>query len=156
MLRDTRLRALADSPGAFGSTHAGESARPDSFWQERAAAAAAGLDRVGLIAESPTGWVGMVSGFEEREDPARSWLVGMWVDPAWRGRGVGRALVDEVIAWARTRGTRRLWLEVAITNLAAIRLYQRCGFVATGDTLAMERDPSIIESLMALQLSDPA
>jgi len=51
-----------------------------------------------------------------------------------RGRGVGAALVAEVIAWARARGLQRLFLDVGAHNTAARRLYERHGFVATGAT----------------------
>ena len=61
-------------------------------------------------------------------------LFGMWVAPEVRGQRVGRALVAAVIAWARGEGYRRVVLDVADANRAAIRLYESCGFVATGET----------------------
>jgi RimJ/RimL family protein N-acetyltransferase len=58
--------------------------------------------------------------------------VGMLVDAAWRGRGVGSALVAGAIDWARGQGLHKLCLEVFPTNAAAIALYRKCGFVEEG------------------------
>jgi ribosomal protein S18 acetylase RimI-like enzyme len=151
-LRDLRLRALAETPDAFGSTHAGESAQPDAFWQERATAAAQGQERLTMIAEMDHGWVGLAGGYTEAEEPDRPWLVSVWVDPAWRGKGLGDKLVNTVIAWATSRNAVGLQLDVAESNQAAIRLYERCGFVATGKKVPMERDPTILEDEMVLDL----
>ena len=101
-LRALRLRALADAPSAFGSTLAREEAFADAVWQERAGAGRAGVDRVTYVAEEGERWVGMVTGMStSRTDPA-STLVGMFVEPAARGRGVGAALVEAVAEWARS------------------------------------------------------
>lgn len=64
-LRALRLRALADSPWAFGSTLAREEAFTDDVWQERAALSAAGEDRVTFIAEDDDRWIGMATGLME-------------------------------------------------------------------------------------------
>jgi RimJ/RimL family protein N-acetyltransferase len=58
--------------------------------------------------------------------------LGMLVDAAWRGRGVGSALVAAAIAWAREQGLHKLCLEVFPTNAAAIALYRKYGFVEEG------------------------
>jgi RimJ/RimL family protein N-acetyltransferase len=58
--------------------------------------------------------------------------LGMLVDRAWRGRGVGSALVAAAIGWAGSHGLHRLSLEVFAHNTAAIALYRRCGFVEEG------------------------
>ncbi|MGQ0798138.1 MAG: GNAT family N-acetyltransferase [Methanobacteriota archaeon] len=52
----------------------------------------------------------------------------VWVAPAHRGRGVGRHLVSWAVDWARGRGYRKIKLEVAATNAAARRIYERFGF----------------------------
>jgi len=57
---------------------------------------------------------------------------GMLVDREWRGRGVGSALIQAAIGWARDQGLHRLCLEVFPQNEAAIALYRKCGFVAEG------------------------
>jgi RimJ/RimL family protein N-acetyltransferase len=58
--------------------------------------------------------------------------VGMMVDRAWRGRGVGTALVRAAIDWARGRGLHKLCLEVFPHNTAGIALYAKCGFTEEG------------------------
>lgn len=56
----------------------------------------------------------------------------MLVDGDWRGRGVGSALVQAAIYWARRYGLHKLCLEVFATNTAAIALYRKFGFVEEG------------------------
>jgi RimJ/RimL family protein N-acetyltransferase len=58
--------------------------------------------------------------------------LGMLVDAAWRGRGVGSGLMDAAIDWAREQGLHKLCLEVFPTNTAAIALYRRYGFAEEG------------------------
>ena len=76
----------------------------------------------------------------------------MWVRAEARGRGVGTKLIDAVKAWARAEGARALQLEVTEDNHAAVRLYERCGFRATGRTEPLPRDPALIEHEMRLLL----
>ena len=58
--------------------------------------------------------------------------VGMLVDRGWRGRGVGSALIQAAISWARRQGLHKLCLEVFAHNTAAIGLYRKSGFVEEG------------------------
>ena len=55
------------------------------------------------------------------------------VDPNLRGRGVARALVDECVRRARTSGATALGLHSSRSMRAAIRLYERMGFVRDPD-----------------------
>ena len=52
----------------------------------------------------------------------------MYVSPAERGRGLGRLLVAELEAEARTLGARRLVLETGTRQHAALALYHAAGF----------------------------
>jgi ribosomal protein S18 acetylase RimI-like enzyme len=54
------------------------------------------------------------------------------VTPVARGLGIGRAVVEAIIADAAEQGIEVLWLEVRGNNHAAVALYQGCGFVRTG------------------------
>jgi RimJ/RimL family protein N-acetyltransferase len=58
--------------------------------------------------------------------------LGMLVDREWRGRGVGSALLQATIDWARHQRLHKLSLEVFAHNTAAIALYRKCGFVEEG------------------------
>ncbi len=56
-------------------------------------------------------------------------LVRVSVARDWRRRGLARSLVQHLIAAARDRGLKRLWMETNDDWEAAIRLYASCGFV---------------------------
>jgi len=58
--------------------------------------------------------------------------LGMLVERDWRGHGVGSALLQAAIGWARGRGLHKLCLEVFPHNTAAIGLYRKFGFAAEG------------------------
>jgi len=55
------------------------------------------------------------------------------VEAAWRGRGVGRALLAETLRRAANAGARAMFLEVDEDNAAAIALYRRLGFMKVGE-----------------------
>lgn len=55
-------------------------------------------------------------------------LLTIAVDPKWRGKGVGRALMDAVFADLMLSPARRMFLEVDEQNRPAIRLYEKLGF----------------------------
>jgi RimJ/RimL family protein N-acetyltransferase len=58
--------------------------------------------------------------------------IGMAVAAAWRGRGVGTALMEACVEWAREAGVHKLSLEVFPWNEPAIALYRKFGFVEEG------------------------
>jgi len=55
----------------------------------------------------------------------------MYLVPAVRGQGLGRALLGDLVGFAKTRGYRRLVLETASVLKEAIGLYRSFGFVET-------------------------
>lgn len=54
------------------------------------------------------------------------------VDPACRGRGIGAALMESLVEWAREAGYRVLHLEVRAGNVPALGLYRTFGFAQVG------------------------
>jgi RimJ/RimL family protein N-acetyltransferase len=59
--------------------------------------------------------------------------LGMEVRSGWRGRGVGTALLEATLDWARAHPTvEKVALGVFSTNTRAIALYRRLGFVEEG------------------------
>ncbi|MGH7357861.1 MAG: GNAT family N-acetyltransferase [Candidatus Rokuibacteriota bacterium] len=137
---------------AFGSTLAREDAFADDVWRERATRGAAGEDQVTYVAEDGDRWLGMATGLVDGQDASRLNLVGMFVEPDARGRGVGAALVDAVVGWARARGAPRVYLWVTTTNQAALALYERRGFRPTGERKPLEHTPSVTELQMVRDL----
>lgn len=146
--REIRLRALATDPDAFGATLAAALARPESTWWERLAL----IDHVTVVAQDDAGRpIGMATG-GPADRPGIAGLYGMWVEPAARGRGVGMALVEWVTAWASEAGYPAIGLGVTTTNEAAKRLYERAGFVATGERHPLRDDTDLEMELMVLRL----
>lgn len=155
-LRALRLQALRDAPLAFGSTLERENVYDEARWRRWAAEASAGVDQVGIVALGGRRWVGMAFGYvspsEEPKPQTVVWLIGVYVDPAWRGRGLARALSAEVIGWARERGVSEVHLHVADWNEAARRTYEALGFTASGATTTLPHEPSVTETEMRLRL----
>ena len=60
------------------------------------------------------------------------------VDPAWRGRGIGRLLMQDWQAWAATQGANDYFLEMRADN-DAIHLYLQTGFSEVGRRAAYYR-----------------
>ncbi len=145
-MRALRLRALADAPLAFGSTLTREASFTDDVWQERARRGASGTEGVTFVAELDTRWVGIATGLPEdpdMPDDPRPALVGMFVGPEARGRGIGAALVSAVVGWARQRRAEGLCLWVTATNTPAIALYARCGFRDSGARRPLSHSPAL-------------
>jgi len=144
--RELRLAALSDAPTAFGSTLARERSLTPEEWRERL------RRRSTFAARVAHGHVGMAAGIEG-EKPGHAELVGMWVHPGWRGRGVGDLLVEAVVEWAASGGHEAVTLWVSFGNDRAEALYARHGFVRTGATQPIrDEDPSRLELEMVRAL----
>jgi len=150
--RKVRLSALADSPAAFGSTHANESLLTDLEWEERARRSSAGTERAMFFALDGDSVVGLAGGYRPEPDTQTVELVSMWTDPAVRRKGVGRQLVNAVIDWAREGGAARVDLWVTRANAPAENLYRAMGFAETGDFQPLPSDPCKDEVKMRLEL----
>ena len=126
--RTVRLRALADSPDAFGVTLAEAAANPESVWRERAS----GPHPI-VLAFSGGRPVAM-GGLYAPEDTTDAFVWGMWAEPESRGCGLGGRILADLLARARARADgRTVCLHVTEGNDGARRLYESHGFVATGE-----------------------
>ncbi|MGB4865162.1 MAG: GNAT family N-acetyltransferase [Hyphomicrobium sp.] len=98
----------------------------DLTWQ-RLIAGADGMS--GLVAEVPgAGVVGIAVCVFHRSSWSPTWycyLEDLFVDPACRGQGVGRALIQGVYELADARGATRTYWATAETNATARALYER-------------------------------
>lgn len=125
-LRTIRLRALADALDAFGTTYDEAVAQPLDSWTAQ-------LQEIATFVAVVDGEdVGLVRGAHDDLQPDAAWLISMWVSPEVRGQGVGEALTDAVVEWARNSGARRVLLDVGDHNQPAIALYARKGFEPNG------------------------
>lgn len=150
--RVIRLRALGDSPDAFGATLAHELSLTDEDWQRRANRP----DGAVFVADGPDGLVGLAGGGPAPARPGVAGLFSMWVDPIARRQGVGVALVDAVREWAIAAGYPALGLGVTTTNSAAIALYRSLGFVETGDQYPLRDDTDLAIQIMVMPLEGPS
>jgi GNAT superfamily N-acetyltransferase len=130
-LRDLRLRSIADAPVAFGQPIEEARGRPETEWHRSARQSSHGDTRTWLLAETPSGTVGLVQGRKRR--PATLLLFSMWVDPAARRMGVGGSLVEALEAWARGWDGSETILWVYGGNAAAIDFYRDLGFEIMSD-----------------------
>jgi ribosomal protein S18 acetylase RimI-like enzyme len=87
---------------------------------------------------------------------AHTGLLGMGLRAPYRGRGLGRQLIEQALRAARERGFERIELLVRSPNARAIRLYSQVGFQEEGrkrDAVRLD-DGSEDEVLMALHLRE--
>ncbi len=94
-----------------------------------------GVDAIGLQLALPGafGWIAPAGGMIlARVAADEAEVLTLAVDPAVRRRGLGRALLEQVLVTARQRGANAIFLEVASGNEPGRALYAAAGFVAVG------------------------
>lgn len=145
ILRETRLRALADSPDSFRETLAEVEVFRDDDWARLVDPVAEHRDYELLVAEDGDERIGMVFVRVDQEHVAH--IGAMWVDPNARGRGIGRALLDEALDFARERHAAMAELWAPAASKAAIALYEAVGFSRTGksSTLRPGSDVPVVQ-----------
>jgi GNAT superfamily N-acetyltransferase len=144
-----RLRALRESPHAFGSRYEDQVGWPLARWRERTAALAAGDTQIMFVAEADDGRLVGCAGAHVGADSVPV-VISMWTAPEHRGRGVARMLLDALADWARRRGARRLTLSVVRGNRPASQLYVAFGFRPTH--VSVRNEHGQIEDEMSLDL----
>lgn len=78
--------------------------------------------------------IGMVSAqlvISTAEGAPSAWVEDMVVRDEYRGKGMGRALLDSVLEWAKSKGATRAQLLVDMDNEPALGYYQHLGWQAT-------------------------
>ncbi len=87
-------------------------------------------------------------------EAAIRWVV---LSPEVRGKGLGRRLVGEMLAFAEDHGYRRVWLETFSELTTAAHLYLEAGFVVTdADTAPRWGRDAITMQRYELELADRA
>ncbi|HUI04481.1 MAG TPA: GNAT family N-acetyltransferase [Acidimicrobiales bacterium] len=84
------------------------------------------------VADGAVAGFGSLSPFRERPAYATTVEDSVYVGADWRGRGVGRALLDELVALARSRGFHTVIARTTGDNAPSIALHRACGFTLVG------------------------
>ena len=158
-----RLRALREEPEAFGRDYEETKDRPLAEVAGVLREEAASADDFTLGAfEGVAGAEALIgiAGFRRhrgRKERHKGDIWGMYVAPEGRGRGVGRALLEELVGRARALpDLEQIHLAVVATNVAAGHLYRALGFARYGTEPRALRlgDRYLDEELMVLRLEE--
>jgi ribosomal protein S18 acetylase RimI-like enzyme len=141
--RKLMLEAYELAADAFTTTAEEQASEPDTFWVKRIASPTGlsaafgvfdGVDLVGTVA---------LEFSAKPKTKHKALVIGMYVAPAARGKGVGRALIDAATEYARNReGVLLLTLTATEGNDSAINLYRAAGFEVFGVEPLAIRTPS--------------
>ena len=150
--RKVRLRALADAPDSFGVLVSEVEAQPMSYWEELTRSVTEpGRHMMFLACEGET-VLGSTYGLLDRAPREAGRVGGMWVAPAARRQGIGRALLHTVMAWARGRQLTHLGLWAPAHSSAAVALYRQAGFRETGRRGPLPHHPALEITEMVCEL----
>jgi GNAT superfamily N-acetyltransferase len=123
ILRDLRLRALADAPESFLGDLPAEGAYDEKHWRQEASR------NVWLVATLETRNVGLAKLNVQSADGLH--LEALWVDPSERRRGIGTQLVSALEDIAATTGVRQLKLWIFTENDSARQFYRHRSYRET-------------------------
>ena len=157
-VRELRLAGLAENRLNFAERLADAQAATDERWVAATEAQATSDTDFLAIAETADGvLVATTGGYVDADRPGRVTIYRVYVEPAWRGRGILEALVAAVRGWAASRpGIGGLSLLVHSGNGRAIAAYTRLGFVDQGVETPHPLDPEETEREMRMSLDVPA
>ena len=129
--KEIRIQALNDNPFAFDSSP-DEEEFTDEEWKEKLEEPndfKVFIENNGkLIGKMEVEWD------QRRKIKHNAEVYGVYIAPEYRGKGLGKMLMDEVEKLAKEHGITRLWLDVVVTQKPAIGLYRKLGFREIGRT----------------------
>jgi len=133
-LRAIRLKSLQVNPEAFGGNYEIESAETESEWRKK-------FEKLDFLIASIDGRDAALMSVEELDGDfgATCWIGGCWSDPAYRGKGLLRAMMNFVDQ--QDSGWQVQGLGVWIDNYSAIAAYEKLGFVKMGEDTPSTRQP---------------
>jgi ribosomal protein S18 acetylase RimI-like enzyme len=126
--RDLRLSALQTEPTAFGSSYEEEANFSEAEWKRRTANA--------LFALSDNRPIGTITYLitERTKTKHIAQIFGVYVDPNYRGRGVGRRMLEKALDLIEeNKAIVKVRLTVNAKQDSAIALYQSVGFSIVGE-----------------------
>ncbi len=130
--RPLRIQALAEWPPAFGSP-AIEEKEKSTTEIERFLNGSKERKLFGSFEDHKLTGIVRYSLYSGSNENHRAYIAGLYVDPDYRGQGVGRALLKKGIEEAKkNKEVRRINLTVVSGQKAAIKLYESMGFEKCG------------------------
>lgn len=129
-----RLKALQDAPMAFTDTLDEAVKNVNEHWIGHLKAE--DNNSINLFAQKRDKLVGMIAAlFDKREKMKHvAEIVGVYVDPEYRGNGIGSLLMTEIINKIKKRSEiKKINLSVITTQKAAVALYKKFGFKIAGE-----------------------
>lgn len=137
-----RLEALELEPQAFGTTYDEASSKPDEYWRNKLSTIA---DNIFVFARVGGEIVGTVGAYFE---DGQATIVGLYLRKEFRGMGLGKKLVQEIIKEIQVRGIGKVKLDVRPTQKTARALYQSLGFTYASEKETKHQDGEIPELRM--------
>ncbi|HPE70289.1 MAG TPA: GNAT family N-acetyltransferase [Thermotogota bacterium] len=150
LYKDVRLRALKESPDAFRSVFSREKKRSDPDWKETYAREVSSGNAFFLVAMVGKRSVGLGLARVDPDKSRKGFLHSVWVDPEFRGRGMGRAMMHMALEWLKGRGVEQVQLSVTLRDSPAMRLYRSLGFHPVGEAEALRKDSGFLLQEMLL------
>jgi len=154
--RAIRLEAVRDYPLAFTADLAETQGRPAEWWIDLIVRNGGDGTQVIMLADVGGELVGMTGLFTPTQPKLAhaGTIWGVYVRPAFRGRGVGERLLRACLDWAGGKNLVTAKLSVVAGNDVARRCYERVGFTTYGvEPLAVQWENQLYdELLMAIRL----
>ena len=142
-LKAIRIRALIENPEAFGANLEEVQAQSKEVWlklfekEDYLVASINGID-VGML------YIEVLKG----DHGATCWIGGCWTDPAYRGKGVMRALFNYIDLHAKEKNWSRQGLGVWTDNFSAINAYEYLGFAFAGEKMPGSREGKFFQHMI--------
>lgn len=137
LFKEVRLKALKDSPDAFGSTYESALQRDQRSWEEQLWSTTTGGNRNTQFAFEEDQCIGIAALYREPSAPSGD-IIMMWVDPGHRGSSAASLLVHNLLSWSRESGFSAVSLDVTESNARAIKFYEKQGFHDTGEKVEID------------------
>ncbi len=148
-----RLASLKDSPDSFSSSYESEVSISKDEWKSRISIAK-GLSQVIPLFGCVDGVAVALSwGVKHGPNSKSAHIYQMWVSPYFRGLGIGKALINKIIYWAKALQLNALCLDVTTTNKEAVQLYKSLGFIPRGEPKPLKKGSKLVVQPMQLDLT---
>lgn len=119
------MRAVRENPDAFGDDSQTVLHYPEEYW-------VSGIQRGQVfVIDDGTDLIAMAVFLPVH---AGTWTVkSVWVDPAYRKKGLGRKIMKQIISLAPSLSVSEIRLDVNRANEIAVNMYTELGFERTGE-----------------------